>query len=840
MPGPAFALHIGGSTYVTVEGEVLFSLPEGVPAYPLPDGFRVEPSRLAAAIKTMADPNIAVEDLLAEWVAAGETPEATKALFKAIEVATIIGGVLLSVSQPVALVAAVIAGIVISAFAGDEDDEGYNAATTNSLNVLKAHATIAEADTLLGMRAEIQGRLEDLLGKRSDLETHKPTGAARLNLFKDMRDIVDSLSVPLVRIRDEDWMSAYNPDAYKARVGLSPVLAHYRNDGTLESVPPQPPSLATFDYRIGVPMLLYTGLTFPAMLRMAIPWFRSTGSFRERLRLMARAIDGFVLKMQAESLSWTQHTAQSLFNHEVFPHALYFGSSFGMGFGQGVGLTRTYPVGAFDLSRYSDSYIFQRYAAAMTSGDTGALGTFDYTWEPPASLTDAVGRLVDHQQGAVAANDQARDDYAQSLVTSGAMHLLLASATLRHLSAPPTESETVRGRTDSGRTPVADSPATAESPLIFPNRKVTADATLRTYKASARVRLSTQEPGHEPALRYRVLLRTIDSKYGAEGWRSDGYMGRVWRSELEPIPEDDQNKRLRTDYATGFVLDEVLLYEGVSPASATVRESPQPPILKAHTFDWYVPVVAPWTTELQELPPWAIYSDAGVAGSRSMHLTEAESMVSGVASQVVRAQAQPVLTMRSYGQLTYSALAPSTSVLDEIGIALQDVDTASAERRHVRLEDVTLDWSLYWQDGLLEVKLTGRPTDRSCQVYVVVEEAVQSGENGPEKWLHTPIAAELVNQTMLVPGSFFKEEGEAISAARALWYELIDRFSEVAEVGPLDPIAEAMSRAGTILAESSSTSSLASAIELQFEAVRQQRPEVWAQVMRQHDAASQA
>jgi hypothetical protein len=833
-------LHLGGSTYVTAEGEVLFALPEGVPAYPLPGGFKVEPSRLAAALKTMVDPDIAVEDRLAEWVAAGETREAAKALFKVIEVATIIGGVLLSVSQPAGLVAAVIAGVVLSAFAGDEEDEGFNAATTNALNVLKAHATIAEADALLAMRAEIQGRLEDLLGKRSDLETHEPTGAARLNLFSEMRDILDSLSVAVVRIRDEDWLGAYNPDAYKARVGLSSVLEHYRTDGTLESVPPQPPSLAAFDYRLGVPMLLYTGLTYSTMLRMAIPWFRSTGSFRERLRLLARSIDAFVLKMQAESLAWTEHTSQSLYKHEVFPPSLYFGSPFGLGFGSGVGLTRTYPTGAFDLTRYSDSYIFQKYAAALSSGDTGALGTFDYTWEPPASLTDPVGHLIDYQRGAAAANDQARDDYAQLVVASGAVHLLLASATLRHLSSPPTESETVRGRAEASRTAVADTPATAVSPVIFPNRQVTASATLRTYKARARLRLSTQEPGHEPALRYRVLLRTIDSKFGAEGWRSDGYLGRVWRSELEPIPGDAQNKRLRTDYATEFVLDEVLLYEGVSPPSAIVRESPRPAILKAHTFDWYVPVVAPWAAELEELPTWAAHSDAAAAGSRSMHLTQAESMVSGIASQVVRAQAQPVLTKRSYGQLTYSALVPSTSVLDDIGAAFTDIDTASAERRHVKLEDVTLNWSLHWQDGLVEVKLTGRPTDRSCQVYVVVEEAVQAGEDGPEKWLHTPVAAELVNQTMLVPESFFKEEGEAISAARALWYDLIDRFSEVAEVGPLDPVAQAMSEAGNMLAQSSSTSSLASAIELQFEAVRQQRPEVWAQAMRDHDVASPA
>ena len=637
MSDPVFVLHLGGSTYVTAAGEVVPAVPDGATVYPLPADLRLEPSLMAAALRDLADPDVAVEDVLHEWVAAGQDDAAATALFKMAEVATIIGGVLLSVGQPLPLVLGVIAGVVVSAFAGDD---GYDAETVNALDRLRRQfagsAEIAEIDALLGMRSALQGQFETLRGQFSDLVTHRPSGPARLALFDQMRQTLNAASPAVVRIRDEDWGVGNDPESFKSRFGLSSVLIRFRPDGSTEPVPPQAPGVTRFDHRLGVPMLLYTSTAYATMMRLAVPWFRSDGTFRDQLRDLAASLDRFVVKMQSECWSRTEHSAQTLFRHEIFPLSLYFGSPFSLTAGGSLptaGAGRTYPVGAFDLLRYSDAYVSRRFGEALGAGDTGAIGTFDYTWGPPAALLDSIGRLVDRQKGAAAANERARDDYARLVVTSGAVHLLITSALLRHLSAPPTASESVAGSATSSRRSAGEAPATATSPVIFPNVTVTSPATLRRYDASARVRFTTQAPGHRPALRYRVLLRTVDSRIGHDGWRDEGYLGRVWRSELESLPGDPRNKRLRTDVDDGLVLDERLLYEGVSPERAVgPAEEPRTVALAAHTYDWYVPVLpSPWALGVADLDRSLARVGWATPGSRSIHLTDALAPGQGIA-----------------------------------------------------------------------------------------------------------------------------------------------------------------------------------------------------------------
>ena len=111
---------------------------------------------------------------------------------------------------------------------------------------------------------------------------------------------------------------------------------------------------------------------------------------------------------------------------------------------------------------------------------------------------------------------------------------------------------------------------------------------------------------------------------------------------------------------------------------------------------------------------------------------------------------------------------------------------------------------------------------------MVVEEAVQSGEpSGEVRWLHTPVAAEIVNQVMLVPRSFFAEERDALDGAARLWDDLLRRFSEVADVGPEDPIARATLEADTLLSRSRSTASLAGAQHIRLDALREHRSDLW-------------
>lgn len=824
MSETEFVLNLGGSRYLTPGATVVGRVPDGATAYPLPAGLVLDPGLVVASLGDLTDPAVAPDELVERWVSAGQEDQTAHAFLSAVEVAAEIGAIFLESSAPGLTHGLEAAAKLLGAFGkGDGYDARTGAALVRLRQEVRGEAEIDRADKLLDWQAAVRGQFEPLRAAYGDLLTHRPVGAARLAAFEQMRGFLDAASGPVARIRDEDWTVTNLPDDHKARVGVSAVLVRDRPGGSTERVPAQAPGLTRFDPRLGVPTLLWLALAYPSMIRLAVPWFRSDGTYREQLRQLAGKLDEFVLDMQAECWSRTEHTAQTMFAHDVFPAGLLFGAPLGLG-----GPNR-YPVGAFDLARYSDAYLHARYSAALGSGgDPGAVGTFDYTWTPPGALLDPVGRLIDRQQGAAAANEQARADHARLVVVSGAVPLMLASALLRHLSAPPTASETVAGAASGGRRLVDEEPVTATSATMFPNVTVTAPATLRRYEARARVGFNTQLPGHAPALRYRVLLRTIDSRTTGGGWRSDGYLGHVWWAELEPLPGDPANKRLRTDLTEQRVLGEVKLYEGVSPAEPQTRRG-EGVRLPAHTFDWYVPAAAPsWSLEIDDLQR-VLGDPAGPApGSRSLHLTDR------LLPSLAGAESMPVRD-HTYEARTRGALTNVADTLEELpaGLgALADLDLAAAERRHARPEDVTVDWELRWADGRLEVRLTGRPQERSVQVWVVVEEAVQSGEDGGEvRWLHTPVAAEVVNQATLVPRSFFDEEAEALARGGRLWDELIRRFSELAEVGPDDPVVAAVFRARETLTESASTVALVEALQLRLEAMQQHQPELWQRVV---------
>ena len=837
MSDPLFVLDLGGGTYVDVRGALISDPPSDAVVLPKPPNLRLDSHAMASALRDLTDPDLSIADLTDRWKAAGEPDEFVQYLVKAANAATIIGGVLLSISQPPVLVAAVIVGVIISAFTtSDGADPATKAELQRVEGILKAQADKNQAETILRMYSGVQGVLESVTGTFGDVVRFHPTGADRLEAFANMKRQVDSASTAIVNIRQEPWLSEYDSDDSKARFALSTILRRIRPDGSLDAIPPQPQlqNGNRFDYRLGLPMMLYVSTAYPAMIQMAAPIYRSQGTYRDQLRALALAIDAFVVRMQDESFSRTEHTAESLLAHEMYPSALYFGSPLDSTPGPAVGGwtpssgPSTFPVGAFDLLRYSDGFIASRWSDAFASGgDLGLVGTFDYTWVPPSTVVDAVGHVDNYGGAAAAANDRAKQDYARLVVVSGAVHMLIASALLRYLSAPPLASETVRGSAAPWRRLIGDSPTTATSPVIFPNVQISTPATLKKYDARNTVRATTQAPGDQPALPYRVVLRTIDSLFGKEAWRNSGYAGRIWSSALEPLPTDAQNVRLHTEFQESLILGEQVLYEGVSPTQPLSLSSSEPLTLPAHTFDWYVPVAPPPWIERITATAKAVH-DLGAAGGgdgtspggRSIHLQE-----SVAPEAAARLAGQPVPTLSYHGSTRQALVA-----VEEAGGSLSRFLEPSldlAERRHVRPESITLDWQLAWQDGQLEVTLTGRPDDRSAQVYVVVEETVQSGEGVTIRSLHTPIAAELTNQLVFVPQSFFDDEKRALQDAERLWNDLARRFAKSGTVGPGDPVASAMARVRELLRESSSTATLADSLAVRFDALRLHAPELF-------------
>jgi hypothetical protein len=253
--------------------------------------------------------------------------------------------------------------------------------------------------------------------------------------------------------------------------------------------------------------------------------------------------------------------------------------------------------------------------------------------------------------------------------------------------------------------------------------------------------------------------------------------------------------------------------------------------MRAHTFDWYVPFEpAPWAHETIDVAQaYGIsHTQPKTTGAQSVHLRVALDTEPLAAARRYR-QPSPA---QSYGQLTMHALT-SSSAFDDQGNSVLEHAFADAERRHVRAEDITLDWAFQWKDGHLSVRLHGRPEDRSYQVIVVVQEAVQPGESFADpEWLHTPFEAELVNQITLVPQSFLEDERRALEASARAWRDFFRRFAESRKIGPGDPIAFAIEKATQLLRESQSTATLSQSLDVQFDALRRHHPEAWQSALR--------
>jgi hypothetical protein len=515
----------------------------------------------------------------------------------------------------------------------------------------------------------------------------------------------------------------------------------------------------------------------------------------------------------------------------------------------------TYAVGAFDLVRYDDNFLWDRYVTQFQAGeDTGPRGLFNYHWYTPLQGLDEV---------AAAANEKAKEDYANLQVATGMLRLVSAAAWLRFLSTPPDRSQTVSGSASDTRSYVDELSTTATSPSIFPAGVIEHDATLKRYNARNRVRITTQEPGYVPAFRYRIILRTLHSLTGKEGWDNQSYVGDIWRAEYQKTAADPRLNRLRTGLRHNSILSEIVLYEGPSPVEAIQRTGEK--TIQASTFDWYVPVVSPWGSYAEVFKDTAVAKYAAGGGGKkamtatggvSIHLMGAnpfspavmevtggsflssplEAMGGGIAPP-------PMQVMGRNGPLAAYTVDDLFDIVEVF--ALPDASLDKAERRHVRMEEVSLSWQLDWKAERLEVRLFGQPENRPFQVHVVVEETVYSGEAAPDniadpladqqlrEHIHTPFVAEMVNQLIFVPEAFFDEERKAIAEGAKMWREFLRRFAEERPIGPGDPIEFLDQSIREMAIRSQSTATLAATIDKRVEFAMRQAPELWEAVLKE-------
>jgi hypothetical protein len=833
----SFAVHLGGGLYLDASGNLVFGAPTNAQIYHAPKGYSVDLKKIQGTFKDLAGLLPKDEAGKKEWKDWGVPPKLVESLSK---LAGIVGTTATFVSIYLWGV-----GAMISLMSLMSSDDGMSPemgrVLTNLKNQMKGLEEIVLADTMISIHSEFDGRIDRVNGKLTNLAVQKPVGAARVQLFADITAIVDELAVPLSRLRNQEWATTYDPDAYKGRFSLSPRLVFVGPGGVLTSVPPVAPGLTMFNYRLGVPMLLFGTTTFAALARIAMPWFRSAGIYAEQLRKSADALDRFVLRMQSDSLARTEHSPQSIMQEQLGPTmqvpALLDGPL------RPSPIFPRYPVGAFDLVSYNDNFLNERRLDAFVHHTyEGRRGTFDYTWQDSAYPARPPNGLS-LEKIAEEANDRSRQDYADLQTATGSFRLITAAAWLRFLSTPPDRSETVAGTVEDTRRLVDSGPTIARSPTIFPLTTVEYPATLRRYEAHSRLQIGTQEPGYIPSFSYRVVLRTLKSVADKEGWHRREYVGDVWQADYEPAQADKRCNRLRTTFRQDVILSEVVLHDGPSPEQP-LKTPPNRAPLRASTFDWYVPVVQRGSAYLDvTLPVFTRTTQRKGTSGASKPLVAAGGDVSIHLAQMASAAPAPLPILGGPGPAP-SPLHFSAEATLETGTISTEFVPDLVERRHVRDEDVELEWQLSWNAGRLDISLSGRPTDRPFQVFVVIEENVYSGEDAPavesgplsdpllREHLHTPFASEIVNQIVFVPEEFFKAERAALDQGEKLWHDFVTKFAKSTTVGPGTPVASLLDAVANRLLASPSTATLAAVLDERINFAGREHPKIWGAILK--------
>lgn len=834
-----FVVDLGAGVYLDAQGQITYTAPHSAQIYKPPDGLKIDPKKVEDIFKDLAGILPADAEAQAKWVKWGVPANIAKFLGSIAGVVGVVATVI-SVYAWIIGVALYIAGEVIG-------DDGLSPALGQALqglkNTLNGQEQLARVAAMIEMHAQFDGRLDEIAGILAEFNLEEPISTDELvDKYARMQAVLAELAVPLSQVRTQDWAVVSDPDAYAGRAFVSQILVLENGDGTTAAVPSVPPGVTVFDYRIGVPMLLYASTTYASMAQVAMPWFRSSGIYAQGLRKTADAIDTFVLRMQRECLARTASTPATLGQQLLLPiPEIPINGEDGVEaiFGSG-GLPSKltgrpyYAVGAFDLVAYDDTFLGAEYFARALAGEPlGRRGTFDYRWQTLLGKYGTFQQAVTESPDdtAAQANDQETNDYARLQLLTGMATLVRQSAWLRFLSTPPIVSQTIAGKASSYRAETSHEQTVATSPAFPHVGVIEHPATKKHYTAYARADARTHLPGLRPNFRYRVVLRTLASAAPNEAWQDLQYVGDVWKARYEPTAADKRVNRIRTELLQNWILDEAVLYEGPSP-DHEVKEQGRSVILTAATFDWYVPVktdpATSFTLSSRLLPHTAALKAAPTEQGSDQAVVDRTRLSGGLSVHLNDAFDDQPLPVRDE-LVSRMPLSPAIDdVMHDRASALVSVGTAElarAERRHVKNERVHVDWTLHWSNGELVVIVAGRPDERPFHAEVVVEETVYSGEALPRdtpdlsqpldgaqnrEVIHTAYGIEVVNQAMFVPQVFFDKEHQALVDSIGKWHDFVQRYVAVrGPIHPGDPINEVKRTERELLTQSLSTSALA-------------------------------
>jgi hypothetical protein len=546
-----------------------------------------------------------------------------------------------------------------------------------------------------------------------------------------------------------------------------------------------------FDHRLMFPFASFAIGTYLACIRGISPEYRTTGEFRTELMGFAADLETLATTIRGSVLARTIYTAdqfQQIFydydNSLRIPFKLTGDSGLvpvpdvpNIRLKPGVS---HWPVGAMDL-RYHDDAYFSGFLAALAASDAQAwasgttstaptkLGTMDIRWMPPARFMPGPFphsyQIANREECAAAANAQSETDYADLLAMSGYPELMRLSALCRNEATEPSVSETViPGKVKLYSNPEPETEVTVQSnPVHFTGQIITATAKRAFQECMCKTKIKTQSVIRLNPIRYRIVLRTLNSMAGQTGWRDTEYSDFQICTYEENLPDHPGFKRLQISHGSSEI--------SAAPLIGDWTSSPREPIhregtvsMKATTFDWWVPT-----------PP---EPDGAAHDDYVDHLT-------GMIIDPWQGHLEPIgdvpdmiLTDTGFGGRTDQG--PS---IPELAWQRPKSPPVDGQHRVVREETVHIRYTLDWNRDDLQVTAWNKFSERNYVIYLVVEEQMQSSSNV----LHTAVPLPMDGLITRVPVKFFINEASAHAKTAKIIAGLIPKhIPKVGEIVPDD------------------------------------------------------
>lgn len=821
---PEFNISLGGGLYMDSNGDVRRGALPTAATYPLPGGGPL-PITKEAFEKAVTGTTKALQGTVKVLSDLGDPKSDSYKLLTGQGVSSnflnllgTFGGVAARFAKVIPIVGAVV--VVLEEFI-----KLFSSSGPSPLELM-IKAQFAEVHTHL-RALEMQGKLNFIGGQRivisnamTQLSEHVEEATkfqpslselqrTRANILQVKENVAQAVETLL---QYDTWLLSYNPGSFAQVWSWVGDLLHLMPAGSPpQSAPALPAYENRFEHGMMVPAVIHAVQSYLMLIKTLAPEYRSTGAYDTELRKFATLLENLTQTMRAETLARTIYPVGSGFLGRFVDPEPWEVIDFGGGIPPFLSpIYARFPVGALDLCAHTDSFFVQQRHKAIAAGvdpylGPAVIGNMNMRWIPPAKLeryesiiphgasgytTETRYRITNLQECAAAANAQSEVDYATLLVSSGYLSLVQMTTLVRHLATEPARSETVKGDVITLRDPQPATDVTVKSDDIVFTGVIQYNARREPARCRAIAPISTQPLREDRMLPYRVVLRTFRSILPPGYWLSPEY-GDYYSTWYEKDPVNAGFLRLSTDTKDPRVLSEYELWPN-GQAAGTFGTSPRELVqvndewatLKAHTFDWYVPV-----------EPSFLDDD---------HLADTLAALRGAGWSGVKRPPIPHKTLKANVNPLKDPLQSSTlTIADEVAIVdsylwrdgVQDWEGQQRELRGAPpaasgMADSTLPgveikikYSLHWKADRLRIQLENRPEDRNYVVFLVVEETFPASG----QVLHTALPVPMNGQLTYVPRKFFDDERAAIDKANRIILDVATRYAESGSVGPEDP-----------------------------------------------------